>query len=83
VRNGSGHDGDGGHDRPGRPATVTSIEEARRRAEQAAKDKARAARGSSRAPAGAREMIVGGVLVIMALAMVAAWVVPLVGGAAR
>ncbi|MFM9941933.1 MAG: hypothetical protein ACKVP7_20820 [Hyphomicrobiaceae bacterium] len=58
---------------------VTSLEEARRRAEQKRRQE-RAADPSGRVST--RDWIIGGIVILMALAMIATWINGLMGGGA-
>lgn len=69
----NGHGDNGAGDREERP-NVTSFEEARRRASQKAKAEKRAASGLRR-PQGAREWLIGGLMIAMALGYIASFFV--------
>ncbi|MGE0701308.1 MAG: hypothetical protein AB7O57_19590 [Hyphomicrobiaceae bacterium] len=65
--------------RPGDDGKVASLDEARRRAAERAKQEQRAARDARRGgPMSARDWIIGAAFVLMGLGMIWHWLAPLV-----
>jgi hypothetical protein len=69
-----------GSHHPGAPeSNVTSLADARKRAAAKAKQEERTARDAQRGTASARDWIIGGIFVAMALGMLWHWAAPLMG----
>jgi hypothetical protein len=83
--NGSGANGKGGPDDDGDDRKIASLDEARRRQAARAKEAQRRERAGRLGRMTARDWIVGGLFIAMALGMVWHWFSPLVGttGATR
>jgi hypothetical protein len=61
--------GSGNHQEPERDTNVASLDEARRRA----KEKAKASAKLDRVPSTARDRVIGGIFILMAIGMIGYW----------